>query len=61
VIHENESVTEITKEISVPAYGENVISFSLDTDVNKGDYTIDASLLNTPFGEISSIRDYKIK
>jgi beta-galactosidase len=61
VIHENESVTEITKEISVPAYGENEISFSLDTDVNKGDYTIYASLLNTPFGEISSVRDYRIR
>ena len=53
-------IREYTKEISLNAFGRNTVSFSLSTDIQKGKYTIEASLLNTPFGTVKSIRNFAI-
>lgn len=53
-------VQEQTKEIILPAYGQNKLSFTMDTDLKKGSYTIDVFLFNTPFGTVKSVRHFKI-
>jgi hypothetical protein len=57
----NETVVqEKTKEITIAAYSQDKLSFSIDTDLKKGKYTLETSLLDTPFGTIKSIRNFKI-
>jgi hypothetical protein len=53
-------VQEYTKEITIAAFGQSMLSFSLETDFKKGDYTIEVFLFNTPFGTVKSIRNFKI-
>jgi|WetSurMetagenome_2_1015567.scaffolds.fasta_scaffold02003_6 beta-galactosidase len=53
-------VQEYPKEITIPAFGQSMLSFSLDTDLKKGNYTIEVFLFNTPFGTIKSIRKFSI-
>jgi hypothetical protein len=53
-------VQEKTQEIIISAYGQNKLSFALDNDLREGNYTIEASLLDTPFGTIKSIRNIKM-
>ncbi len=54
------AVMEKTQEITIAAYGENHLYFILDKDLREGNYTIEASLENTPFGNIKSSRYIKI-
>lgn len=57
----NETVVrEKTQEIVISALGQNKFSFVFNTDLKKGNYTIEASLLDTPFGTIKSIRNFKM-
>jgi hypothetical protein len=57
----NETVVqEKTQEIIITAYGQNKLSFVLDNDLREGNYTIEASLLDTPFGTIRSVRNIKM-
>jgi beta-galactosidase len=51
---------ESVKDISILAFGQNKLSFSLDADLKKGKYTIEVSLLDTPFGTVKSIRNFEI-
>jgi hypothetical protein len=54
------TVQEKIEEIGITAFGQKNLSFSLNTDVKYGIYTIEVSLLNTPFGTIKSIRNFKV-
>jgi hypothetical protein len=57
----NETVVqEKTEEIIIAAYSQNKLSFTIDTDLKKGKYIIEASLPDTPFGTIKSIRNFKM-
>jgi beta-galactosidase len=60
VLKDGVVVQEKTEEISIASYGQNKLSFSFDTNLPKGKYTIEASLLNTPFGTVKSIRNFGI-
>ena len=53
-------VQEKTQEITITAFGQNKLSFTLSTDVKEGIYTMEVSLLYTPFGTVKSIRNLKI-
>jgi hypothetical protein len=53
-------VQEKTQEIIISAYGQNKLSFLFDFDLKEGNYTIEASLSDTPFGTIKSIRNIKM-
>jgi beta-galactosidase len=55
-----EVVQEATQEISIPAFGQNNCLFSAETGLKEGRYTIEVSLVNTPFGTVKSIRNFKI-
>jgi hypothetical protein len=59
VLKRGDIVQETTHEISIPAMGRQKISFALNDDVADGRYIIEASLINTPFGTIKSIRDFE--
>jgi beta-galactosidase len=54
------AVQEKTQEIKIAAYGQTKLSFSISTNIKNGNYTIEVSLLNTPFGNVKSIRNIKI-
>jgi hypothetical protein len=60
VIINEKIVQETTKEISIPGFGQTRLSFSLDTNLEKGSYILEVSLKDTPFGTIKSIRNFKI-
>jgi hypothetical protein len=53
-------VQEQELTILIPSFGKSEFSFTLDPIRSPGNYTIDVSLLNTPFGTIRSVRDFKI-
>ena len=53
-------VQENSKDITIAAFGQNNLSFSLNSDLKKGDYILEVSLLNTPFGTVKSIRNFGI-
>ena len=53
-------VSEKTIGIVIGAYGQNNCSFTVGGDLTEGTYTIEVSLVNTPFGTIKSVRDFKI-
>lgn len=53
-------VQESTKDIILNPFGQITISFVLDTNLKEGEYTIEASLIDTPFGTVKSIRNFKI-
>jgi beta-galactosidase len=53
-------IQEKTQEIAINAFGQTNLSFSLNTALENGNYIIEVSLLNTPFGPIKSIRNFKI-
>jgi hypothetical protein len=53
-------VQESTKEIILNPFGQITISFVIDTNLKEGEYTIEASLIDTPFGTVKSIRNFKI-
>lgn len=53
-------VQENTKDITITGFGQNKLDFSLKTDLKKGDYTLEVSLINTPFGTVKSVRNFSI-
>jgi ribosome-associated toxin RatA of RatAB toxin-antitoxin module len=60
-ISENDEVViEKSGEITVGSFGQNSISFTTRIDLKEGKYTIEVSLLNTPFGTVRSTRNFKI-
>jgi beta-galactosidase len=60
ILNNETVVQEKTKEIIIAAYSQDKLSFKIDTDLKKGKYTLETSLLDTPFGTIKSIRNFKI-
>ncbi len=53
-------VSEKTHEITIGPYGQNKCSFTAGEDLTEGNYTIEVSLINTPFGTVRSSRNFKI-
>jgi beta-galactosidase len=53
-------VVEKTEPLKVDPYGQYNCSFRTGTGLTGGKYRIEVSLLNTPFGTIKSIRDFRI-
>jgi len=60
ILKKDEVVSEKTQEIAVGSYGRNNCSFSAGKNLKEGNYTIEVSLVNTPFGVVKSIRNFKI-
>lgn len=54
-------VKEKSIEITIGPYGQNKISFNSGNDLKEGNYTMEVSLENTPFGTIRSVRNFKIR
>ena len=53
-------VREKSQDITIAPYGQNNLSFSIETNLEKGKYTIEVSLIDTPFGTIRSVRNFAI-
>ena len=51
---------EKSQEITIGSFGQNNCSFSDGKRSEEGNYTIEVSLVNTPFGTVKSIRNFKI-
>lgn len=60
ILRDDKVVREKTQEINIGSYGQNNCSFSTGGDLKEGNYTIEISLVNTPFGTVKSIRNFKI-
>ncbi len=60
ILKDETVVQEKTEEIFIAAYSQNKLSFTIDTDLKKGKYTIETSLLDTPFGTVKSIRHFNM-
>ena len=45
----------------IKPYGKSETSFNIDPLGNSGKYTIEVTLVNTPFGNIKSVRNFEIK
>jgi beta-galactosidase len=60
ILENDKVVSEKTQEITLGSYGQNSCSFSAGGDLKEGNYTIEVSLVNTPFGVVKSIRNFKI-
>jgi beta-galactosidase len=60
IIGADKVVLEKTQEITIAAYGQTSCTFSSGRDLKEGNYTIEVSLVDTPFGTVKSIRDFKI-
>ena len=59
VLKEGNIIQDETRELDIPAFGQQDISFDMKVEVSDDVYTIEASLLNTPYGTVKSIRDFK--
>jgi beta-galactosidase len=60
ILNNETVVQEKTEEIIIAGYSQNKLSFFINTDLKKGKYTIEISLLDTPYGTIKSLRNFKI-
>jgi beta-galactosidase len=56
----DEVVQDKQVNILIGSYGKSDFSFTLDPVSIPGNYTIEVSLVDTPFGNIKSIRNFKI-
>lgn len=60
LFRKDEIVQEKQVSLLVASYGKSERSFTLDAVSLPGSYTIEVSLIDTPFGTIRSIRNFKI-
>jgi beta-galactosidase len=60
IMGDDKAVQDKTREITIGSYGRNNCSFTTGSDLKEGKYTIEVSLVNTPFGTVRSIRDFRI-
>ncbi len=60
LLNNEKIILEKTQDINISSFGQSRISFVLDNDIRAGNYTIEVSLLDTPFGTIKSIRNFKM-
>ena len=51
-------VEEKTEKITLPAYGQVGKEFSLAHEIMPGNYVLEACLMKTPFGDVTSTRDF---
>jgi hypothetical protein len=60
ILENDEVVIEETRDITVGSFGQNTVSFTTGGDLEEGKYTIEVSLVNTPYGTVRSTRNFKI-
>jgi len=60
ILENDKVVLEKSQEITIASFGKNNCSFKTGSDLKEGKYTIEVSLVNTPFGTVKSIRTFKI-
>ena len=60
ILKNDEVVTEKTQEITLGSFAQISCSFTAGGDLQEGNYTLEVSLVNTPFGTVKSIRNFKI-
>jgi len=60
ILQDEKVVQEKIVSLLVPSYGKSEFSFTIDPIKSPGNYKIEVSLVDTPFGTIKSIRDFKI-
>ena len=60
LIKDEKSIQQKQISIIVKGLGRSETSFTMDPVSEPGNYTIEVTLLNTPFGNIRSIRNFKI-
>ena len=60
ILENDEVVIEKSREITIGSFGKTYCSFTTGSDLKEGKYTIEVSLVNTPFGTVRSIRNFKI-
>lgn len=60
ILKDGQVVTEKSQEITLDPYARNKYSFSSGSDLKEGNYTLEVSLVNTPYGTPKSIRDFRI-
>ena len=60
ILNEGQVAVEKSQEIAIGSYGKSNCSFTAGKDLKPGNYTIEVSLVNTPFGTVKSVRDFKI-
>ena len=53
-------IQEKTLSILVPSFGKSEFGFSLEPLKTQGDYTLEVVLMNTPNGNISSVRNFRL-
>jgi hypothetical protein len=57
---DDKTVQEKNLSILVPSFGKSDFNFTLDPVRVPGNYTLEVTLTNTPFGNISSTRNFKL-
>ncbi len=60
ILKDDKVVLEKTQEITISSFGQNNCTFTSGNDLTEGKYTIEVSLVNTPFGTVKSIRNFRI-
>ncbi len=55
---EKKIVDEQTQKISISAFGQTKLNFSFSREIKPGSYILEAELPDTPYGKITSIRNF---
>jgi hypothetical protein len=56
----DEVVQDKQVNLLIGSYGKSDLSFTLDPISKPGNYTIEVTLVGTPYGNVKSIRNFKI-
>jgi beta-galactosidase len=60
IISGDKVIKESTAEIKLGPFGKSDCKFSSGSDLKEGEYTLEVSLVDTPFGTIRSVRNFRI-
>jgi beta-galactosidase len=60
ILESDKVVLEKSREITIGPFGKTNCSFTTGKDLKEGKYTIEVSLVNTPFGTVRSVRNFRI-
>lgn len=55
---EKTMIDEQTQQISIRAFGQTKLNFSFSAEIKPGRYILEAELMKTPYGNITSTRDF---
>ena len=53
-------IQEKTQTVMLPALGQGTVAFTVDIPATAGNYQAEATLLNTPDGDVHSLRDFVV-